>query len=366
VADDTSKDDKTEDATPRRLEESRDKGQVAMSSELVAALMLIAALGSAFLAGGPLVEACGSLIVNTLGDVGEFGKADIDATLVSAKLYTSWKAVIGPFAALVLPVLFVGAVAGYGQVGFLFTPKAIAVDPTKVNPMKGFARIFSMRGVVRTGLAALKIVVVAGTVCTIAWGQAPNVAKNTGGDLLAVTGSLMHVGFLCLVGALIAILVLALVDFIYQRFQHEKDMRMSKKEVREEQKSSEGDPKLKAKIRQVQRELATNRMMEDVPDATVVITNPTHYAVALKYNRAGDAADGRAPICVAKGVDHVAQRIKKIASENGVILYENVPLARALHAQVEIGEQISEELFHSVAEVLSYVYGLKGESAFAG
>lgn len=141
---------------------------------------------------------------------------------------------------------------------------------------------------------------------------------------------------------------------------------MSKQEQKDESKASDGDPKLKAKIRQVQRELATGRMMEDVPDATVVITNPTHYAVAIKYDRHTDASNGRAPIVVAKGVDAMAQRIKQVAADNGVILYENVPLARALHAQTEIGEQISEELFHAVAEVLSYVYGLQGESAVAG
>lgn len=337
-----------------------------MSSELVAALMLIAALGSGFMAGGPLVEACGTLVVNTMSDLADFAHTDLDSTIVSQKLYTSWKAVIGPFASLVLPVLLVGVIAGYGQVGFMITPKAIAVDPGKVNPVKGFGRIFSMRGVVRTGLAAAKIVVVATTVCTIAWRHAPDVAINAGGDLIPVTGSLLRVGFMCLVGALIAILTLALIDFFYQRFQNEKDMRMSKQEQKDESKASDGDPKLKAKIRQVQRELATSRMMDDVPEATVVITNPTHYAVAIKYDRHSDASNGRAPVVVAKGVDAMAQRIKKLATENGVILYENVPLARALHAQVEIGEQISEELFHSVAEVLSYVYGLQGESAVAG
>ncbi len=363
MADDTPKEDKTEDATPRKREEARENGQVAMSSELVAALMLIAALGSSILAGGPLVEACGLLIVRTMGDLSAFAKADLDSSLVSAQVFSSWKAVILPFAALVVPVLAVGAIAGYGQVGFLFTPKAVAVKPEKLDPIKGFGKIFSMRGVVRTGLAAAKITVVAITVGLIAWSQVDEVTENTAGELLPFVGVMLMIGFRCLVGALIVIFILAFVDFVYQRYQNEKDMRMSKKEITEENKSSEGDPKLKAKIRQVQREMATRRMMDDVPDSTVVITNPTHYAVALKYDRESDAAIGRAPVCVAKGVDHVAQRIKKVASDNGIVLYENVPLARALHAQVEIGEQISEELFHSVAEVLSYVYGLQGASA---
>ncbi len=366
MAEETAKEDKTEDATPRRREEAREQGQVAMSSEFVAAAMLIAALVSAIVAGGPLVQACGSLIVQVFGDMSAFAHLELDSPVVSAKFYESWKGVILPFAALVVPVLIVGAIVGYGQVGFLITPKALELDPSKLDPIKGVGRVFSMRGVVRTLLAVSKITVVAGTVGVIAWKQLPGMAVVAGGEVGPVIGAALMIAFRCLVGALIVILALALVDLVYQRYQNEKDMRMSKQDIREENKSSEGDPQLKAKIRQMQRELATSRMMEDVPNATVVITNPTHYAVALQYERNTDAAQGRAPICVAKGVDHVAQRIKQVAAENGVILYEDVPLARALHAQVEIGEQISEELFNAVAQVLSYVYRLQGETAYAG
>jgi flagellar biosynthetic protein FlhB len=160
------------------------------------------------------------------------------------------------------------------------------------------------------------------------------------------------------VGGLGAILVLALIDFFYQRFQYEKDMRMSKQEIKEENRISEGDPHIKAKIRQVQRDMAFRRMMSDVPKATVVVTNPTHYAVALRYERADDGA-AAAPRCIAKGKGPIARRIKALARENGIVLYEDVPLARALFAQVQVGQEIPEELYAAVAEVLAYVYRLE-------
>ena len=157
------------------------------------------------------------------------------------------------------------------------------------------------------------------------------------------------------------ILALSLIDLVYQRFQHAKDLKMSKKEVRDEQKNSEGDPQVKARIRQVQREMAMNRMMADVPDATVVVTNPTHYAVALQYSR----RRGRAPRVVAKGMDHLALRIRDLARESEVAVIEDPPLARALHRACEIGEHVPEELFEAVARLLAYVYRMEGRATAA-
>ena len=366
MAEDVSKDEKTEEATPRRRQEAREKGQVALSTEFVAATMLLAALGLAIMAGGSLAEACGQTIVKMFGDAALLARTDLDHKAASAHMLETWQAIIMPFAAVVIPMLLVGLLVGYGQVGFQIAPKAVALDFSKLNPVKGWGRVFSMRGVVRTILATLKISVVGITMIVIAWQQVPNLAATTGGELRPVLWGLMQVAVRCTAGAMIAILALALIDLAYQRWQNSKDLRMTKQEIKEEYKTTEGDPHLKARIRQIQREMATSRMMDDVPEATVVITNPTHYAVALKYDRTEDAASGRAPVCVAKGVDNVAQRIKKVASENGVLLYEDVPLARALHAQVEIGEQISEDLFQAVAQVLSYVYRMRGEAAYAG
>ena len=161
--------------------------------------------------------------------------------------------------------------------------------------------------------------------------------------------------------AVLTVVALAVIDLVYQRFQHKQDMRMTRKEVRDEQKNTDGDPQVKARIRRVQREMASRRMMQDVPDATVVITNPEHYAVALQYSEGG----GSAPRVVAKGVDEVAQRIKAVAREHGVFLFENPPLARALHRQAEIGDPIPEGLYQAVANVLAYVFRVQGRAAGA-
>ena len=362
---DVERDEKTEEATPRRRQESREKGQVALSSEFIAAVTLVAAFALLAFSGRRLAEAAGGLLVQSLNDFGRWGTQDIDYVVASNLVGAAWDQLIFPFAMMVLPILVIGAVVGYGQVGFQIAPKAVSPDLSKLNPAKGMSKIFSMRSFVRTLLAASKITVIALTMGVIAWYQIPKLTSLVGLDIGPVLLALVSVAMRCTIGALIAIVLLSLLDLMFQRQQHEKDMRMSKKEIKEEMKSTEGDPHLKARIRQMQRDLATRRMMDDVPDATVVVTNPTHYAVALRYEQDSDASQGRAPICVAKGVDHVAQRIKKVASDAGVILYEDVPLARALHAQVEIGDQIPEDLYQAVAEVLSYVYRLRGKSALA-
>ena len=200
---------------------------------------------------------------------------------------------------------------------------------------------------------------IAGVMSIIAFTQLEGLIRVSDSDIGPMLVALGQVAVKTTVGGLGVIILLSLIDFFYQRFQFERDMRMSKEEVKEENRISEGDPHIKAKIRQVQRDMAFRRMMDDVPKATVVVTNPTHYAVALRYER-GEDGDGVAPHCVAKGKGPIARRIKQIARENGVVLYEDVPLARALHAQVDVGDEIPEDLYAAVAEVLAYVYRLEG------
>jgi flagellar biosynthetic protein FlhB len=194
-----------------------------------------------------------------------------------------------------------------------------------------------------------------------AWSRRAQIAALTSleiGPALAGIGTItMH----CVAGALVAILALAVIDFVYQRRQLTSDLRMTRHELREELRNTEGDPHIKARIRRVQREVARRRMMAEVPRATVVVTNPTHYAVAITYDRAATADERRAPRVVAKGVDLIAERIKQIAREAGVVVYEEAPLARALYAQVEIGDEVPVELYQAVASVLAYVYGIQGK-----
>jgi flagellar biosynthetic protein FlhB len=201
--------------------------------------------------------------------------------------------------------------------------------------------------------------VIAGATSAVAWRELPRIAALSGADTGPLLAGLARVGVRCAAAALVAIALLAVLDYLFQRFQHERDLRMSKKELRDELKNTEGDPQLKARIRQVQRELARSRMMAEVPKATVVVTNPTHYAVALRYDRDADHAGGRAPRVVAKGIDHVAARIRELAREAGIPCYEDPPLARALHARVELGQEIPESFYQAVAGVLAYVYRVR-------
>ncbi|MFT5291097.1 MAG: flagellar biosynthetic protein FlhB [Planctomycetota bacterium] len=357
MADETEKDQKTEDATPRRLEEARNKGQVSMSTEFVAALGL--AVGAAMLAVGskPLFEAVGRLLVDTINSIDDLGVKEIGVPEAAGILKGSLFSVTGAIGMVLSPAIVMAAMAGYGQVGFRIAPEAIKVDIEKLNVIKGFGRIFGMRGAMRVLQSGAKITAIASTVAFITWRHVEEVSRVGTSELGPMLLAVSHIAIRATAGALLVIVLLSLVDLIYQRWQHTKDMRMSKQEVKEEAKQSDGDPKIKARIRQLQIEMSTRRMMDDVPDATVVVTNPTHYAVALRYDSSGVGVN--APICVAKGVDAMAQRIKQVAVEAGVPLHEDVPLARGLHAKVEVGEEIPEELFAAVAAVLSQVYRTK-------
>ena len=363
MAADEDKDSKTEEATPRRLDEARDKGQVAMSTEFVAAIGLAVGVAMLALASKPLGDAVGLLLVNTIGDLGPGGKAQMGPNEAAAVLKHALLSVSGAIAIVLSPAIVMGGLAAYGQAGFRIAPEAVKVDITKLDVIKGAQRLFSMKGVVRTVLALSKVVLIGAVVSAIAWAHVEEISRVGNSELGPLLIALSTVGFRCAAGALVVILVLSIVDLVYQRWQHARDMRMSKQETKEERKMTDGDPQVKARIRQLQREAAFGRMMDDVPDATVVVTNPTHYAVALKYDRSG--IQQTAPICVAKGVDSMAQRIKEVAAEAGVTLHEDVPLARALHAKVNVGEEIPEELFAAVAAVLSQVYRMQGEAVAA-
>ena len=361
MADEPNDQDKTEEASPRRRQEAREKGQVAFSQEFTAAAMLAAGFGVVVVAGGAVASLFGGLVADSLGALGVQGTATMDIANASNLIAADGERLLAGIAYFAVPLLLVGVLIAYGQVGFQISPKAIELTASKINPIKGLTRMFSMRSVVRTGLAVGKLGLIGAVMTAVAVSELANVTTFEQSELGPVLAGLGTVVAKAAVGALLAIIVLGLVDMLFQRWQHGKDLRMTKQEVREENKNIEGDPHVKARIRQVQREVASRRMMAEVPEATVVVTNPTHFAVALKYDR--DGVDGAAPTVVAKGVDHVAQRIKELARENGVVLFEDVPLARALHAQVEIGETIPEQFFEAVAGVLAYVYRVKGEAA---
>jgi flagellar biosynthetic protein FlhB len=360
VAENQEKEQKSEEATPRRRQEAREKGQVPLSMELLAALLLAGWMVAFAVYGSSLAEAAGGVLRSTLSSLGTLGTGELDLVDFVGVLNGAARASGSALAAFLLPLLLLGVLVGYGQIGFQITPKAVAFDGAKLDPIKGLGRLFSVRSVVRTSLALAKIVLIGAVMAIIAWTQIDEITRLDGLDVGPVLAGIGYVALRCVAGALVTIVALALIDVAFQRFQHGVDLRMTKQEVKDELKSTEGDPHLRGRIRRVQREMASRRMMADVPEATVVVTNPTHYAVALRYD--DDERESRsAPRVVAKGVDFVAQRIKEIAHENDVICYEDVQLARALHAQCEIGDEIPLDLYQAVASVLAYVYGLQGD-----
>jgi len=363
MAQDTDAGEKTEDATPRRQEEAREKGQVPFSTELVAALTLCMALGLYMMMGGPILEILGGRVRTAFAQVSSIGLVDIDIPVANKIMSDAGEAAMDALLMFAAPLLGLTLLGAYAQIGIHLSPKALEWDLSKLNPAKGLDRLFSMRSIVRTGLASLKLIFIGLAIVVTAFRGMGALSGIDGVDLGPALQVADDLFLRSVIAALIAIVALGIIDFAFQRFQHNKDLRMSKQEIREENKNIEGDPHIKARIRQVQREMASHRMMHEVPDATVVVTNPTHYAVALKYDNS--SADGGAPRVVAKGVDHVAQEIKRVARDSGVMCFEDVPLARSLHAACEIGDEVPEALFEAVASVLAYVYRVQGGSTAA-
>jgi len=364
MSDEPGKDEKTEEATPRHVEQAREKGQVAQSQELVAALMLCAGGLSLTFGGEAMANAVANLLRGSIHQLAGAADFDFSAESFAKQLEGTLGVVVLPMLGFVLPALAVGILVGYGQIGFRVAPKAVAPELAKLDPVKGAKRMFSLRAMVRTGMAFSKIVLIAGTMVILAWIHVPDIIQLAGSPLGPLLVGMAHIAIRCATGALLVILALALFDFAYQRYQHGADLRMTKQQVKEEHKSTEGDPQIKARVRQMQREMARRRMMADVPKATVVVTNPTHFAIALRYAHGADGEpETSAPVVVAKGVDQVAQRIKAVAREAGVMLYEDVTLARTMYPEVEIGQVIPEDLYQAVAVVIRYVQSVRGMHA---
>lgn len=355
--------ERTEEATPKKRDEAREKGQVALSQDVVAALSLSAAGGVLVLGGSALAHDAGALIRASAANLASLGPAEVTTEGWSGLVLGSMTSMALPVGLVVAPMLAVGLFAGYAQVGFQFSPKALEWDLSRLSPASGWKKIAGLKGAVRTLQSSIKILLVGGAAVWAAWSSIDALPMLAGAPIGAVLSGLGGILARVAGSAIGTFAFLAVVDVLYQRWQHDQDLRMTREEVRQEHKNAEGDPHVKAKIREVQRRMARQRMMSDVPKASVVITNPTHVAVALRWD--GDPADeksgARAPVVVAKGVDLVAQRIKEVAREAHVPIREDVPLARALHAQCEIGEEIPAGLYQAVAAVLAQVWNLAPE-----
>jgi flagellar biosynthetic protein FlhB len=266
------------------------------------------------------------------------------------------------FLKIILPIFAVafltGLITGYSQVGFLFTTKTLQIKLNRLNPLSGLKRIFSVRSLTELIKSIFKIVVVGIIGFSYLKGEVVNMLKTMDMDVVSIAAYIGVTATNVAIRMCIALLVLGVLDYGYQWWEYEKNIRMTKQEIKEEYKQTEGNPEIKSKIKQKQRQISLRRMMQSVPEADVVITNPTHYAVAIKY----DIKISDAPVVLAKGQDYMALKIKEKAKENGIEIVENKSLARALYSTVEIGEKIPPDLYQAVAEVLAFVYGLKNST----
>ncbi|WP_175813446.1 flagellar biosynthesis protein FlhB [Burkholderia contaminans] len=344
--------DKTEAATPRRLEKAREEGQVARSRELASFALLAAGFYGAWLLAGPT----GGHLQAMLRGAFTFDRAIAFDT--NRMLSAAGSASLEGFAAL-LPILALTGVAALlapmALGGWLISSKTFELKFDRLNPISGLGRIFSIQGPIQLGMSFAKTLVVGGIGGIAIWRSKDELLALATQPLRVALPDAMHLIAVCCGTTVAGMLVVAALDVPYQIWQYNKKLRMTKEEVKREHRENEGDPHVKGRIRQQQRAIARRRMMAAVPKADVVVTNPTHFAVALQYT------DGemRAPKVVAKGVNLVAARIRELAAEHNVPLLEAPPLARALYHNVELEREIPGSLYSAVAEVLAWVYQLK-------
>lgn len=347
-----SSQEKTEQPTGKRLDEARARGQVPKSRDLVAVGVLLAGSLAVYFSCGLIANLFRGLI-EILWSTESFSTPGCFALSGSSTL------VINTLFQMLAPAVLtmVGSAVLINMVqtkGFTFSPKAMGFKLSNLNPLTGLHRMFSVRSLVELVKSAAKLLIVFYAVYSVMWPERSTMAELADREL---SGILLVIGRLCLkiiFRVCIVMLFLSLLDFLYQKWQTRKDLMMTRQEVKEEAKQSEGNPQIKAKIRSVQRTLARQRMLSKVPKASVIITNPTHYAVVLTYKQGMEA-----PKLVAKGVDFLAQKIIGIGRKHGVPVIQNPPLARALYKQVKLDESIPVTLYRAVAKILAYIYQQK-------
>lgn len=349
--DDTSK---TEDPSAKKLEEARKRGQVAQSRDMNTWLLLLAT-----------TILIGTAIPAMFRDFSDFLKIFLEqpsllsagpgdlSRILSEVFFETVRIVAIPFLFL-LVVAFLGP---FFQVGLEISPEVLNPDISKISIFKGFKRLFSLRSIVEFIKGTLKMTAIGVIGYVMVQPYFDGIEHTINQPFPVMMDDLLSLTLRMMTGILIALLAISLADLMYQKWEFTKQMRMTKQELKDEYKQTEGDPHIKGKLKQLRMEKARQRMMQAVPKADVVITNPTHFAVALKY----DPKESEAPVVIAKGADNVAFRIREVAKEHDIIIYENPPLARSLFDTVEIDEPIPQELYKAVAEVISFVYQKKGK-----
>ena len=354
MADDRDQSQATEQPTAKRLEQARESGDIVKSTEFSAFVLLAGGTLAIMVFGRSTAIGIAKLLMIFIEQPEQISVdgAGIAAMLRGTLLHLSL--VLAPFAG----VMMVAALAGHvlqGRPGF--TPSKLVPDLSKLSPLAGFKRMFGLEGWINLVKGLVKIAIVGMAIWTQLWPERGILEGIMSQSPTGVIGDMSHLLFKVLSAALAALLVIAGLDYFLQYNRFMQRNRMSKQEVKEEYRQNEGDPAIKAKVRQIRQDRARKRMMAAVPGATVVIMNPTHYAVALKY----ESGKTQAPVCVAKGIDALALRIRAVAEENDVPVVENPPLARALHAAVELDEPVPPEHYKAVAQVIGYVMRINGK-----
>lgn len=348
--------EKTEAPSEKKRQDAREKGTVAKSTEINSVVVLLTGIFMMKLLGPWM---WGEL---TAGTTDFFISISNDPLTDAGCIRLTYKALL-LMAKTALPVagaiMVMGVIANVAQIGFLFTTKPLVPNFEKINPISGFGRLFSLRSIFETIKNIAKLTVIAFVAYTTLKGEFGKMMQLADTQVGIIWLFMLTVGFKVLLRIALVLLIIAILDYAYQRYDHEKRLKMSHQELKEERKQLDGDPQIKSRIRSLQREMARRRMMEQVPKATVVVTNPTYIAIALRY----EPGEQEAPVVVAKGKRIIAERIKALAGEHGIPIVENKPLARAMYDKVEPGLPIPVEFFTAIAEIMAYVYRLRNRSA---
>ena len=345
--------EKTEAPTEKKRRESREEGQVAFSKELPSAALLAGILLTLIATSPLILDAFREMTTQIFREMSKADELSIDSLYdLSGEIFSTLLPAFAPFAAI---IVLVGILASILQVGVQITLKAIAPKFNKISPLTGLKRLFSTQSLADFLKSMAKLIIV-GIVGYITY---MDKITELNGLSVATPEAILEYNFTVVAEVsgkiVLALVAIAIFDYLYQRWHHEKQLMMTKQEVKEETKQTEGDPQLKARIRQIQREMSNARMMQEVPKADALIVNPTHFSVAILYDR--DVME--APEVTAKGTDHMALRMRTVARENSVPILERPELARDLYANVEIGETIPERFYKAIAEILAFVYRLR-------
>ncbi|QCD53230.1 flagellar biosynthesis protein FlhB [Campylobacter sp. RM16192] len=340
--------EKTEEATSKKIEDAKKDGNVPKSQDFAGFIILFVAIFAVILLLGFLGDQFFALYIYYQGLIGQ----EIDAKLLYDIVLVSMLRVLLMVLPITFCVIIAGILANTMQFGFIFTTKPLEPNLNKINPIKGLKNLFSMKKIIEAIKMITKVTIVFGVGFYMFLSFIKELPHTIFLPMIAQLEWLKEKMIILAFVMLIVLFVIGIADLMIVRFQYFKDLRMTKQEVKDEYKQMEGDPQVKSRIRRLQMEASRKRMMQNIPDADVIITNPTHYAIALRYDKTKE----KAPVILAKGVDFLALRIKEIGINNGVKIVENPPLARELYKMCDVNEMIPTELFRAVAEVLSFVY----------